>query len=257
MKLLLASILLAGLAAAQPSIVQSKGCNTAGTPSTTLTCQFTSTATNGGTFQITRGWYDFDQTVTQTASDNCGNTYFSFGDADQGAGGTEMATGQSRAFNITGNTGGSPCTITLTTSSATYQAVRISEVAGLTTTDPIDQSGTAASNNSGDTITVTAGGANAQNDEIAFCGLVPGGAVGTIYDPGTGWSLGGREGTPGVNVFSLVEFYKVISAPETTTCDTTTTTTSVTGFAITVKTLKAAAGGSTFVANPSVIVVGP
>lgn len=194
-----------------PTLVsgQAESCDTNGSTSTTLTCQFPGNITTGNLIHYTAAWYDFDQTVEVSVTDDCSNSYTEKIKAKDTAS-NEIAIEHGYDASVSG---GSSCVVTLTATSATYMALHIYEVTGQHGT-PSDVSGSNIVTASSASMTATASGATSTGNQLIFFS----GVFGTALTPtaGTGWTL--REISPrgpGTNVLQVQDATRSITAAET------------------------------------------
>ncbi len=204
--LVLASSLLTGAQA----IVQSKNCNTANTPSTTLTCAFTSNITAGNLIATTVTIYNFNETITATTTDGT-NTYTIADTANQGLSPHAKTVG-SYAKNVASGA----TTITITVSTATYIDVAIYEISGSDTSSPLDQHCQSSSTTSTgappvSTCSVTTTAAN----ELILASI--GADTTTAWASDGSYTLGEHIDNTSTNVMTFGDVFRVVSATNTFT----------------------------------------
>lgn len=258
MKRLLLLLLLAAPSYAALTIVQAKGgtnstrCDNNGSATTTVNCSFGSTPTVGTLIVATCNYYNFNSTVTATLTDNQTNSY------TRRAAIENTAHYEASIHDAVAATSSGTFTLTCTLSEASYMIVHIYEVSG-NSASPFDQTGTNSSDASSASGTVSTAGATTTNDEIVFGSF--GSSTNNTATAGTDYTLGETSTTAtscaAVTIVCSSDVYRIVTATGTQTPTIDWSPAAGSGYGAVVATYAQAAAGATYVANPTVIMVGP
>ena len=235
-KLAILCLLFAGALSAAQTKVQSKTCNTAATPSTTLNCTFTSNVTATNLIGTCAHIYNFDESITAVTTDDKSNSYSIADTANQGTA-PHVKTVCSYAKNVaSGST-----QVTITVSTSTYIDVTIWEISGSDTTAPLDQHCNSATTSSSPTDLSGCAVTTTTADEFILSSY---GADGSTTWSGVGsYTLGESITSTATNVITFGDVYRIVSSTATYTPQVAISNTQANGFTNVTMTFKAAAGG--------------
>jgi hypothetical protein len=224
------------IGSAAVSVAQEKACNTAGAAVASLACSFDVTPTATRAVVASCTYYNFNNTIVATVTDNQGNPTY-----------TEVATLQNAAhsqpsLHVVPNIASTGTfTVTCAVSTNTYIVLHIYELSGAATSSIVDASGTNAVDAGSSTGTVSTSGATTVADSIAIAAFAFQSA-GT-NTAGTGYTLLQSTTNVGTTVMGDSDEYKVLSATGSQTAEINFGISQANGYAAVIATFKASGGG--------------